>query len=119
MQLILEPIKNIYKSYFHCRLIHTKLRLFQSPFDSLIANLPLSVRKLVIGLTWEAHIGLHSRNNEIAQYLRARNARDIDWISLDDSAYEFPDSCRNLIKCNPNIGLTIKECIRLNDWLRA
>lgn len=100
-----------------CEIVISSSWRFHTPFESLKSNLPINVRKLVSGVTGDPHIGSHSRFNEITQYLMMKNIRDFDWISLDDSAYEFPVNCQNLIKCNPNTGLTIKECSLLRKWL--
>ena len=40
-----------------------------------------------------------------------------DWRALDDSAFEFPDTCPQLIRCNGGIGVTERELTTLRVWL--
>ena len=40
-----------------------------------------------------------------------------DWRALDDSYWEFPQGCSQLIRCNPNTGLTQREVKLLSEWL--
>ena len=41
-----------------------------------------------------------------------------EWKALDDSWIEFPEGCENLIRCNPNTGITDQEVKLLIDWLK-
>jgi hypothetical protein len=100
-----------------CEIIISSSWRFHTSFDSLIQNLPTTLRKLVTGVTGDPYIGKYPRYNEIIQYLEKNNIVNVDWISLDDSFFEFPTNCQNLIICNPNIGLTSRECSLLEEWL--
>jgi hypothetical protein len=111
-RLLEETLQNI-----DCEIVISSSWRFHTSFESLISNLPMSIRKQVTGVTGDPYVGSHSRYNEITQYLKTSCLNDVKWISLDDSVYEFPENCLNLIQCNPNTGLTIKECSRLSEWL--
>jgi len=41
-----------------------------------------------------------------------------EWMALDDSWIDFPEGCENLIRCNPNTGITDQEMKQLIDWLK-
>ena len=38
-------------------------------------------------------------------------------LALDDSYWEFPTNCSELIRCNPNTGIGPKEVAQLSSWL--
>ena len=40
-----------------------------------------------------------------------------DWVALDDSAFEFPSPCPQLMHCNPNTGLQPTQIEALVNWL--
>ncbi|HOF51280.1 MAG TPA: hypothetical protein PKX82_03175, partial [Rhodoferax sp.] len=42
---------------------------------------------------------------------------NIDWRALDDSFFEFPPSCPELIPCNPNDGMAELQVQVLKQWL--
>lgn len=103
----------------NCEIVISSSWRFHMPLTKLVSNLPLSIRALISGITGDAHIGVHARYNEIVQYLNANSSYGIDWVALDDAYYEFPSDCKNLIKCNPNTGITLKECNHLRDWFKS
>jgi hypothetical protein len=74
-------------------------------------------RPLVIGITGEAHIGQYSRYHEIVGYLHHKDPHFLEWKALDDSWIDFPEDCENLIRCNPNTGITDQEVKLLVNWL--
>lgn len=100
-----------------CEVVISSSWRFHYSLELLLKNLPLNLSQIVTGITGNPHIGNYSRYNEILNYLREKDLVDVDWMSLDDSYYEFPPNCPNLIRCNPNTGLTINECILLKNWL--
>lgn len=81
----------------------------------LLAFLPLSVRTKVVGCTGGAYIGKWPRFNEIKSHLV--HLGNIDWRALDDSFFEFPPSCPELIPCNPNDGIAELQVQVLKQWL--
>jgi len=88
---------------------------FQLGIDDLIARLPTAVGSLVSGVTGPAHVGKHARWNEIQTYCKAHKIND--WRALDDSAFEFPTGCTQLIRVDGAQGLTIREVEQLTEWL--
>jgi hypothetical protein len=40
-----------------------------------------------------------------------------DWRALDDTSFEFPENCENLILCSPNLGIQAKQINELEIWL--
>jgi HAD domain in Swiss Army Knife RNA repair proteins len=96
--------------------ISSSWRFFQS-LDRLKTNLPKGLREKVVGVTGSALTGKNPRHNEILNYLKL-NPQYSDWIALDDSYWEFPSNCLQLIQCNPNTGITDRQIVTLNQWLR-
>ena len=76
---------------------------------------------LVISSSWrfhitgEAYIGAYARFHEINAYAMQHGI--VNWRALDDSYWEFPQGCSQLIRCNPNSGLTQREVKVLSEWL--
>jgi hypothetical protein len=94
--------------------ISSSWRFHLSPSE-IVAQLPVEVRYCVTGFTGDAFIGRHARWNEIQAYCRLH--RITDWAALDDSAFEFPTPCPQLIRCNPNTGIQERQISALVAWL--
>jgi hypothetical protein len=89
---------------------------FTHSIKELKGKLPTEIAKKIIDVTGPAVIGKHPRYNEIINYLANQN--DIaDWRALDDSYWEFPSPCPQLIRCNSNTGINIREINAITDWL--
>ena len=89
---------------------------FQHSIARLRELLPHAIASRLVACTGEAFAGRHARYREITQWLQ-RSAPAADWRALDDSAWEFPSSCLNLIACNPSHGLQDLELQVLAEWL--
>ncbi len=57
--------------------------------------------------------GLANRFEEIMAFVRSRDLDEAGWLALDDSAFEFPRSCANLVLCDGRYGLTEDVAMRL------
>ncbi|QWE09844.1 HAD domain-containing protein [Polynucleobacter sp. es-EL-1] len=88
---------------------------FTHSLEKLRKLLPNSIAQLVIGTTGAAVIGKHPRYQEIQAYLHSYG--QAHWCALDDSYWEFPTPCPELIRCNPNTGITEKQIALLTTWL--
>lgn len=89
---------------------------FTHSIKELKAKLPSEIAKKIIDVTGPAVIGKYSRYNEIINYLSIHK-NVTDWRALDDSYWEFPLPCPQLIRCNPNTGINICEVNLITDWL--
>ena len=89
---------------------------FTHSLSSLQAKLPSTLAKRLIGMTGDAVIGKHARYQEIINHVHTLEG-PIDWRALDDSYWEFPPHCQELIRCNPNTGVGPKEVAQLRTWL--
>jgi len=69
---------------------------FHMEMEDLKKHFSSSVRNKIVGATGDAYIGAYA---------------------LDDSYWEFPQDCGQLIRCNPNSGLTQREVKVLSEWL--
>jgi len=100
-----------------CRIILSTSWRFQYSLEELCAKLPEPVSIKVIGMTGSPYIGKHSRYYEIISYVSQLDRKPVQWRALDDAYWEFPVGCPELIRCNPNTGITERELGLLNDWL--
>ncbi len=84
--------------------------------EDYLEKLPLELASQVVGATGEAHVGKFARWHEIQQYVKKH--RIVDWRALDDSAFEFPLGCRELIACDGSVGVTSAQLDLVTSWLR-
>ena len=90
---------------------------FHYAWEDLLKRFPPSLRGRVRGRTGEAVVGAQARWHEIQQY-RARHAIN-DWRALDDSAFEFPKDCAELILCDATTGLADFQVHAIRRWTLA
>lgn len=86
---------------------------FTHSLTSLKAKLPHFLAQRVIDTTSAPVIGKHARYFEILAHANSQT-ETISWRALDDSYWEFPSDCKELIRCNPNTGLGPKEIDKLS-----
>lgn len=79
----------------------------------LLLPKPLSAR--VVGFTGQAIVGRHARHREILAWIKLNGP--CDWRALDDSAFEFPSPCPELIRCDGGRGVTPTELSAIVAWL--
>lgn len=103
----------------HCSIVLSTSWRFTHSLDELCCLLPKQIAPKVIDVTGPPHIGKHARYQEILNYLTRFKNQLHDWRALDDSFWEFPTECAELIQCNPNTGLTSKEITTLQNWIDA
>lgn len=90
---------------------------FTHSLEKLQKLLPNSISNLVIGVTGAPVIGKHPRYQEIQTFLQSHGGSN--WRALDDSYWEFPTPCPELIRCNPNTGISEKQVQELNQWINT
>ena len=88
---------------------------FHMEIDALKNHFSPALQNKIMGITGEAYIGAYARFPEINAYVLQHGIKD--WRALDDSYWEFPQGCSQLIRCNPNSGLTQREVKVLIEWL--
>ena len=88
---------------------------FHLEMEDLKRHFSSSVQNKIVGVTGDAYIGAYARFHEINAYVLHHGVKD--WRALDDSYWEFPQGCSQLIRCNPNTGLTQREVKVLSEWL--
>lgn len=88
---------------------------FTHSLEKLQKILPSTISNLIVGATGSPVVGKHPRFNEIYAYLA--NHGPANWRALDDSYWEFPNPCPELIRCNPNTGITEKQAKEIKQWL--
>lgn len=90
---------------------------FHFSLEEILSRLPQGIAAQVCGKTGEAHVGKYARWHEIQSYCTRHDITD--WRALDDSAFEFPADCQELIWCDGAVGLTPVEVMQLESWLRS
>ena len=109
-QMLVEPIER-----WRPQVVISSSWRFHFEQEEVLSRLPKAISAQVIGMTGDAHVGKHARWHEIQAYcLRHRVG---DWRALDDSAFEFPADCEELIRCDGAKGLTAREVDQLAQWL--
>lgn len=88
---------------------------FHHQWEALIAPFPRTIQSKFVGCTGPAMAGSNARFREISAYVRQR--RIGHWCALDDSQFEFPNYCPELIICDGAYGLTTRETGLLRDWV--
>lgn len=88
---------------------------FTHTLENLKAKLPSFLASRVIDTTGHPIIGKHARYQEVSSHAYKNNFSR--WRALDDSYWEFPSNCKELIRCNPNSGISTKEIMQLATWL--
>jgi HAD domain in Swiss Army Knife RNA repair proteins len=75
----------------------------------------------IIGKTpdWEEDGDEHVRFKEIRQFLKHPSLAGMEWIAVDDSDFEFPESCRNVLLCDPRRGFDNEMADKLRGRLNA
>ena len=101
-----------------CNIVISSSWRLHVDLEEIKLRLPDVIQPHIIGVTGNAYIGQYARYNEIVGYLYDRDKHFVEWKALDDSWTEFPDGCENLIRCNPNTGITDREAKLLIDWLK-
>jgi hypothetical protein len=91
---------------------------FQFNLQDIKNFFPIVLHDKIIGMTGQALMGRHARYNEIKNYLKEHDKSLEDWRALDDTSFEFPENCENLILCSPNTGIQAKQINELEAWLK-
>jgi len=89
---------------FHYSMLELKKRLGKTLSD------------VVIGTTGEAKQTKYARFDEITEWLEFHET--CDWRALDDSKFEFPVGCDNLILCDGHIGISTAQLDDISKWLQ-
>jgi len=91
---------------------------FQFNLQDIKNFFPIALHDKIIGMTGQALMGPHARYHEIKNYLKEHDKSLEDWRALDDTSFEFPENCENLILCSPNTGIQAKQINELEAWLK-
>ena len=68
--------------------------------------------------TWEVEDDEHIRYREILAFLENPKVTGLQWLALDDSSFEFPPDCAQLVLCDPARGLDAQVAGALTDRLK-
>lgn len=111
----LAPMLSKVLDGFDCDVVISSSWRFQLDAAQLRLLLPKPLSSRIVGFTGKAIVGRHPRHREILAWLERHGARD--WRALDDSAFEFPSPCPELIRCDGGRGVTVAELSDLVAWL--
>jgi hypothetical protein len=96
--------------------ISSSWRHFHS-LEELCAFFPADIAARIIGTTKQSDS--RPRHEEILDYLGDCSGLHISWVALDDSRFEFPARCPNLILCDGRVGLTEVDVTRLHNLIHG
>lgn len=99
-----------------CQIVISSSWRFHVDLNQLREYFSREVQSQIVGVTGKPYIGAYARFHEINAYVSENSL--IDWRALDDSYWEFPKGCPQLIRCNPNTGLSVAEVNLLEKWLQ-
>jgi HAD domain in Swiss Army Knife RNA repair proteins len=111
----LAPVLAMALSGFQYEIVVSSSWRFQLELAQIRLLLPKPLAARVIGTTGAAVVGRHARHREILAWLEINGPRD--WRALDDSAFEFPNQCVELIRCDGARGVRDPELQVLKRWL--
>lgn len=100
-----------------CQIVISSSWRFHVGLNQLREYFSREVQSQIVGVTGKPYIGAYARFHEINAYVSENSL--IDWRALDDSYWEFPKGCPQLIRCNPNTGLSVAEVNLLEQWLQS
>lgn len=99
-----------------CEVVISSSWRFHHDLDSIRRRFPGAMRERIVGTTGEALWGRHARYREILGHF-AMYTHPADWRALDDSGFEFPDPCEQLILCPGERGIGPPQLSVLRAWL--
>jgi len=99
-----------------CEIVISSSWRFEHSLEGLRRRFPARLRKRVTQTTGEGLACRHARYREILECLAFR-ADVPDWRALDDSRFEFPETCEHLILCPAAKGLGRPQLESLHRWL--
>jgi len=76
------------------------------PLAELKKNFSADIAARIVGKTpsWEDEGDEHIRFREIGQFMKHPKLANARWIAVDDSDFEFPPGCANLVLCDSACG---------------
>ena len=88
--------------------------------DYLRSRFSRDIAERIVGTTqlWVPDERLN-RHQEIVAYIERKGIENAAWLALDDSAFEFPTHCANLLLCDSRVGLTEERAEVLAQRLAA
>jgi hypothetical protein len=85
-------------------------------YDELLEILPKPISGRIVGTTGVPYVGKHAKYQEIMTFLDDYRGWS-EWRALDDSAWEFPTSCTELILCDGTKGVMRPQVEAISSWL--
>ena len=74
-----------------------------------------SLQRYVVGVTPEIRPCSDMRYHEILEVVHSHHLTE--WVAIDDSDWQFPPDCKQLIRCDPRTGLQCEQVTSLLKWL--
>jgi len=89
------------------------------PLTRLKENFSPDIAARIVGKTpqWEGDDGEQVRYREIREFLEHPQLAGAKWIALDDSDFEFPPGCANLVLCDSAEGFNASAASALRERL--
>lgn len=101
----------------NCQIVISSSWRFHMDLAKLRGQFSRGLQERILGITGEPYIGSYARFHEINAYVQEQGIDD--WRALDDAFWEFPKGCDQLIRCNPNTGMSSVEVNLVRSWLES
>ena len=88
-----------------------------SDIEQLKVAFPPSLRSRVVGRTTSVPGSLHKRLKEIQNWLGPVQLPD--WRALGVGPFDYPDPCKELIVCSPDLGMGSAQAQDLKHWTKT
>ena len=120
----LPRIERVLREFPHVQVVISSWWRVSDNLDQLRSYFSLDIKDRVIGST--PVIETHSnvildpvpRHHEILQWI-FENKYTGPWVALDDDWRGFPDDCKELIKCFPDVGVDAEIEEKLRQYFNS
>jgi len=118
---MLENFEAVMREFPGVRIVIASTWRQAYPFAYLKSLFSVDIAARIIGKTpdWEEDGDEHVRFKEIRHFLKQPSMAEMEWIAVDDSDFEFPESCRNVLLCDPQCGFDSEMAGKLRARLNV
>ena len=119
---LLERFEGVMREFPKVRIVIASAWRQVHSLDEIRRMFSQDIAERIIGATpelEETDEDEYVRFKEIREYARNHSLTDAQWIALDDSGFEFPPRCTNLVLCDSRYGLDPDAAESLRSQLKS
>lgn len=116
-----DLFEEVMREHPDARIVITSTWRQAYPMAEIKRFFSLDIAERIVGKTptHEDEGDEHVRYLEIRKVLQNPKVAGAQWIAIDDSDFEFPEGCANLLLCHPDRGFDLEASRELRARLRA